>query len=181
MYTPRAMRTESMKESMKEMEMDDLILSKLAWAFGTVVVYGLLRWRLMVATHEFRVRTGAEAYAFGQQADPKQPEGRVLVFWAERAYRPTTPWLLVFSLLVAILRPNSGRRSSTNNAEAASATQALNVRLFWALISTSPLACILALLVLTAALLWRSYVEALRDGITTAIVRVKSAPRAAPA
>ena len=166
--------------------MDDLILSKLLWAFGTafgtVVVYGLLRWRLMVATREFRERTGEEAYAFGQQPDPKQPEAQVLAYWAERAYRPTTPWLLVFSLLAAVLRPNSGRRSSTNNAEAASSTQALRlfVRLFWALISTSPLACILALVVLAAALLWRSYVEALRDGITTAMGRGRSAPRVAP-
>ena len=175
MRTLRAMWT----ESTKEIEMDDLILSKLVWAFGTVVVYGLLRWRLMVATHEFRVRTGEEAYAFGQQADPKQPEDQVLVSWAERAYRPTTPWLLVLSLLGAVLRPNSGRRSSMRNAEAASATQALNVRLFWALISTSPLACILALVVLAVALLWRSYVEALRDGITTAMGRVRSAPRVA--
>ena len=156
--------------------MDDPILSRLVWAFGAVVVYGLLRWRLMLATHEFRVRTGAEAYALGQQADPKQPEGRVLVFLAERAYRPTTPWLLVFSLLGAVLRPNSRQRARNT----AVAPPELNVRLFWALISTSPLASILALLVLAAALLWRRYVEALRDGITTAMGRVHSAPRAVP-
>ena len=168
------MRTKSVMES----EMDDPILSRLVWTFGAIIVYGLLRWRLMVATHEFRVRTGAEAHAFGQQADPKQPEGRVLVFLAERAYRPTTPWLLVLSLLGAVLRPSSWRRS--HNAEALTAPQDLNVRLFWALISTSPLASILALLILAAALLWRSYAEALRDGVTTAMGRVHSAPHAVP-
>lgn len=155
--------------------MDDPVLSRLVWAFGAVVVYGLLRWRLMVVTHEFRVRTGAEAYALGQQADPKRPEGRALMSLAERAYRPTTPWLLVFALIGAVLRPNASRRSPARNAEAASAPRELNVRLFLALVSTSPLASVFALLVLAVALLWQNYVEALRDGITTAMYRVPSA------
>ena len=166
--------------SVTEIEMDDPILSKLVWAFGAVVVYGLLRWRLMVATHEFRIRAGAAAFALGQQADQKQPSRRELAFLAERAYRATTPWLLVLSLLRAVLGPNQRRRSSTHNAETASVPPELSVRLFWALISTSPLASILALLVLVAALLWRSYVEALRDGITAAMDRVHSPPRAVP-
>lgn len=150
--------------------MDDLILSKLIWAFGGVIVYGLFRWRLMVATHEFRVRTGVEACAFARDADGVRAEGRVLAFLAERAYWPTTPWLLIVSLLGAVLRPN--RRSVPRE------VQRLNVRLFWALISTSPLACFVALLVLAAALLWRSFEETLRDGINTAMVHPWS--RAAP-
>lgn len=160
--------------------MDDPILSKLIWAFGAVIVYGLFKWRLMVATHEFRVRTGVEACAFARDADGVRAEGRVLAFLAERAYWPTTPWLLIVSLLGAVLRPNR-RRSAARGAEAASvprAVQRLNVRLFWALISTSPLACFVALLVLAAALLWRSFEETLRDGINTAMVHPWS--RAAP-
>lgn len=148
--------------------MDDPILTKLAWAFGAIVVYGLLRWRLMVATHEFRVRTGVAACAFARKADATRAEGRALVFLAHRAYRPTTPWLLVLALLGACLRSNSGRRSVPHE------ERQLNVRLFWALISTSPLAFLLALLVLAAALLWRSYVEAVRDGITAAMGLVQS-------
>ena len=160
--------------------MGDPILSKLLWAFGAVVVYGLLRWRLMVATHEFRVRAGMAACAFARDADAKQAEGQVLAFWAARAYRPTTPWLLVLSLLGAVLWSKSGR-SPAQGAEAASAShevQQMSVRLFWALISTSPLASSLALLVLAAALLWRKYVEAVRDGITTAMGRLHPWPRA---
>lgn len=148
--------------------MDDPILTELAWVFGTVIVYGLLRWRLMVATHEFRVRTGVAACAFARNADATRAEGRELAFLAERAYRPTTPWLLVLALLGAVLRPNSGRRPAPQE------MRQLNVRLFWALISTSPLASVLALLVLAAALLWRSYVEAVRDGITAAMGLVQS-------
>lgn len=156
--------------------MDDPILSKLIWAFGAVVVYGLLRWRLMRATHDFRVRTGVAACAFARDADATCTQGRVLAFLAARAYRPTTPWLLLLFLLGAVLRPNWGR-SAADRAQAASAPQELlqlNVRLFWALISTSPLASVLALLVLAAALLWRSYVEAVRDGITAAMGLVQS-------
>ena len=159
--------------------MVDPILIKLIWAFGAIVAYGLLRWRLMVATHDFRVRTGAKAHMLGQQADPQQPEGRRLVLLAESAYRPMTPWLLAFSLLRAVLLPTSRRRPATPDAEAATAPQELYVRLFWALISTSPLATILALLILAMALLWRS-LEALRDGITAAMGRVHPTPRTAP-
>lgn len=161
--------------------MDDPILSKLAWVFGAVVLYGLLRWRLMVATHEFRVRAGVEAGAFARDAEAEQAEGREQAFLAERAYRPTTPWLLVLSLLGAVLRPNPGQHSPPQRVEAGSAPQEVQqqrVRLFWALVSTSPLASLLALVVLAGALLCRSYVDAVRDGITTAMGRVRSRPRA---
>lgn len=151
----------------------DPILSKLVWIFGAVVFYGLLRWRWMRATHDFRVRTGVAACAYAQDGNTKRAEGEVLAFWAERAYRPTTPWLLVLALLGAVLRPKSAQHSAPQEA------QQLNVRLFCALISTSPLASLLALVVLAAALLWRSYVEAVRDGITTAMGRVHARPHAA--
>lgn len=151
----------------------DPILSKLVWVFGAVVVYGLLRWRLMCATHEFRIRAGVDACAFSRNVDATRVEGRVLGFLAERAYRPTTPWLLVLALLGAVLRPNSAQRPVPPE------VRQLNVRLFWALISTSPLASLLAAFVLAAALLWRSYAEAVSDGITAAMGRVCVRPHAA--
>ena len=153
--------------------MDDPILTKLVWIFGAVVFYGLLRWRWMRATHEFRVRAGVAACAYAQDGNTKRAEGEVLAFWAERAYRPTTPWLLVFALLCAVLLPNSGRRPVPQE------VQQLNVRLFWALISTSPLASLLAAFVLAIALLLRSYVEVVRDGINAAMGRVPARAHAA--
>ena len=150
----------------------DPILTKLVWIFGAVVVYGLLRWRLMRGTHEFRVRAGVEACAYARSV-PADGEGQVLAFLAERAYRPTTPWLLVLAVIGGVFRPNSGHRPVPQE------VQQLNVRLFWALISTSPLAALLAALVLVLALLWRSYVEPVRDGITAAMARVYARPHAA--
>lgn len=153
--------------------MDDPILSKLVWVFSAVVVYGLLRWRLMRATHEFRIRAGADACAFSRNADATRAEGRVLAFLAEKAYRPTTPWLLVLALIGGVVRPNLGQRPVPHE------VQQLNVRLFWALISTSPLASLLAAFVLAVALLWRNYTEVVRDGINAAMGRVHVRPYAA--
>ena len=151
----------------------DPILSKLVWVFGAVVVYGLLRWRLMCATHEFRIRAGVDACAFSQEVAAKGAEGRVLALLAERAYRPTTPWLLVLALIGGVVRPNLGQRPVPPE------VRQLNVRVFWALISTSPLASLLAAFVLAVALLWRNYTEVVRDGINAAMGRVHVRPYAA--
>ena len=48
------------------------MLIKLGWVVATAVAYGLLRWRLMAATHGFRVRVGREADL--RAGDPRVPE-----------------------------------------------------------------------------------------------------------
>lgn len=160
-----------------ENEMVDLILIKLAWVVGIVVAYGLLRWRLMSATHLFRVRVGLEANRMAHDRDVDAADRRKFAWLAERAYRPTTPWLLVVTLLLAVLSPNLTRQLSHDDGTVSASREKVrltDVRLFWALISTSPLASLLAMLILMAALLWRSSVEVVRGGVTIAMTKLRT-------
>ncbi len=52
--------------------MTEAVLFKIGWVVLVLLGYGLVRWRLMVATHEFRVRAGCDADRWA--ADPRVPE-----------------------------------------------------------------------------------------------------------
>ena len=145
--------------------MTEAVLIKLGWVVAAVVAYGLLRWRLMDATHGFRVRAGRDADFWAR--DPRVPEHeqRALQGMADRMYRPLTPWLVVLATLVVVLVP-SGRLSRWMRPlepEIRSEIARLKARLVFAAVATSPLACLVAGVVLLAGLLARNSVTALGE------------------
>ena len=91
--------------------MTDPVLIKVAYVIAAVIAYGLLRRRLMVVAHEFRIQAGCEAdrWAANSQVNPKIRES--LVFLADMAYRPTMPWRVLLGIIVAMFLPL--RRSTT--------------------------------------------------------------------
>lgn len=134
--------------------MIDPLLLKAGWVLALVILYGLLRWRLMVATHDFRARVGCEA---DRWADDERLDGRtraVLSDLADRAYRPTTPWLILLGVVIVVFLPPRGT-SGLESLDDDIAREIIGLlgKLFLAMISTSPLACVLASFVLLIDLL----------------------------
>ena len=146
------------------------VLIKLSYVIAAVFAYGLLRWRLMQVTHEFRVRVGCEADRWAEDLRVNPMIRTSLMGLADMAYRPVAPWLILFGLVVAVflpLRKLPDIRFS-DSAEVTSVVVQLKLKLLFALITTSPLACILAVVVLMIGLLMHSSVSAIGDSVSAA-------------
>ena len=158
--------------------MTEPVLIKIAFIIGAVIAYGLLRWRLMQATHGFRIQAGCEADRLAE--DPRvHPRARAsLSGLADLVYRPAAPWLLLILLVVAMLQPVRKLRDVrlSDDAETAAKIALLNTKLIFASITTSPPACVLAIVVLAMGLLARSSVGAVEDRISTLNVNVRFFP-----
>ena len=150
--------------------MTEPVLIRIACVVAAVVAYGLLRLRLMRATHEFRVRAGCEADDWAQ--DPRvSPDVRTtLRALADMAYRPAAPWLVLLGMLVGTILPLRKLSDTRISDDAAVATKIvlLKLKLVLALIATSPVVCVLAGVVLMIGLLVHSSVGAVRDNISAA-------------
>ena len=150
--------------------MTEPILTRIAWILASVLAYGLLRWRLMHVTHEFRVRAGCEAdrWAKDSRLDPKIRNS--LAFLADAAYRPATPWIVLIGLAAAMLLPlgKSHDVGLPDDVEVAAELVKLKLKLLLALITTSPLASLLAMLVVVIGLLVRSSVNTIKERISEA-------------
>ena len=120
-----------------------------------VVAYEALRWRLLVVTHEFRVRAGCEADDWAGDSRVEPHARATLSALADGAYRPATPWLVLLALVVAIgVSPWTPRRVEiSDEAEVAAKVELLTWRLILAALATSPLACLFAATILLVALL----------------------------
>ena len=137
--------------------MIDPLLLKAAWVPLVVVGYGLLRWRLMVATHDFRTRAGCAADRLAADARVDQQTRSALSTLADRAYRPTTPWLLLVCAAIAVFLPRkTSQHPKSLEGDVAGEVAGLQMKLLLAVISTSPLACVLTFGVLVVSLLVRS-------------------------
>ena len=86
------------------------------------------------------------------------------------AYRPAAPWLVLSGLIVAVLLPLHELPDIrfSDDAEVVSAVVQIKLKHLFALIATSPLACVLAVTVLMIGLLVRSSVSVVRDSISAA-------------
>ena len=150
--------------------MTEPVLFKIVCVIGAVIAYGLLRLRMMKATHEFRTRVGCEAdrWAEDPRVDPRVRAS--LMGLADMAYRPAAPWLVLSGLIVAVLLPLHKLPDIrfSDDAEVVSAVVQIKLKLLFALIATSPLACVLAVTVLMIGLLVRSSVSVVRDSISAA-------------
>lgn len=135
-----------------------------------VVAYGLLAWRLMAATHEFRVQAGRDADRLAKDRRVSDSERVTLTRLADAAYGFFTPWIVLLASIAAIALPLHEYRGAdlAEDAEIAREVALTKSKLVIALISTSPLACALAIVVLAAGLLLRGSVEALARHIAAA-------------
>ena len=165
--------------------MTDAVLIKIAYLVAAVIVYELLRWRLLEATHEFRTRAGCEADRWARDSRVHPQMRALLPAIADNAYRPMTPWLVLLGWTVALFLPLRRIRDIevSDEPEVADRIMVLHAKLFFAAILTSPLACVLAAFVLTAGLLLRGSVEALARYMAAAgdMIFAGAAARSRPA
>lgn len=147
---------------------------EIGYIVAGVVVYVLLRWRLMRATHEFRVQTGCEADRWARDSRVEPAIRTSLTGLADMVYRPFTPWLVLLGLTVAmLLRRRTIERfhnslTISDDPDVAATVVRLKLKLLLASITASPLACVFAILVLTLGLSVRSSMDALRERVSMA-------------
>ena len=150
--------------------MTDAVLIKIAYLVAAVIAYELLRWRLLRATHEFRVRAGCEADRWAEDSRVHPKMCALLPAIADNAYRPFTAWRVLLGWTVAMFMPLRRLREIelSDDPEVARKITILHSKLFFAAILTSPLACVVAVVVLTMGLLLRGSVGALARYVAAA-------------
>ena len=150
--------------------MTEPVLIKIACVIAVIIGYGLLRWRLMVATHGFRMRVGCEADRWASDSRVNEEVRTSLTSLADALYRPAAPWIVVTILTVAMFLPIGALRTvePPKDREIAMQLIALRLKLIFALVTTSPLACIVAIVVLVSGLLIHSSVNAVIDIVSAA-------------
>ena len=121
--------------------MAEPVLIKIAAVIAVVIVYGLLRWRLMVATHEFRLGAGCEADRLASDPRVGDEVRATLVSLADAVYRPAGPpgpsWTL---LTIAMLLPLGVLRNVESPGDPQLAMRIIRskLHLIFAVLTTSP-------------------------------------------
>lgn len=151
--------------------MTDEVIVKLIYIGVAVIGYGLLRWRLIAVTQDFRIKTGVRADQWGRDERIHPQVRSTLPVLADMAFRPATPWLVLLGLISAMLTPprkdhNTILAEISADAEVAKEIIRLRLGLLLALITTSPLALVLALVVLIVGLLIRTSLVVIGDSIS---------------
>ena len=124
----------------------------------------------MSATHDSRARVGREAdrWAEDPRVDPKVRESIVLL--ADAAYRPATPWIILPGVIVGMVS-SSGRPHAvglSDDPEVSRKLVVLKLKLLPALITTSPLASMFAVMAVMVAVPAHSSCNTIGDGISEA-------------
>ena len=110
--------------------------------FFVLLLYGLLRRRLMRTTHAFRIQVGRKAMQWSSDSRVKERARKSLETMAQMMYRPISPWLVVVALVVACWPSRAiPKNVISEEKEVAEQVQKLKFDLIVALITTSPLAC----------------------------------------
>ena len=110
--------------------------------FVVLLLYGLLRRRLMRTTHAFRIQVGRKAMQWSSDSRVPEQSRKSLEIMAHMMYRPISPWLVVVALVVACWPSRSiSKNSVSEEKDVAEQVQKLKFDLIVALITTSPLAC----------------------------------------
>ena len=151
--------------------MTDDVIVKLIYIGVAVIGYGLFRWRLIAATQDFRKKIGIQADRWGRDERVDPQVRNTLPFLADMAFRPATPWLVLGGLIIAMLTPVRKDHEAilaeiADDAEVAKEIIRLRLGLLLALITTSPLALVLALAVLVVGLLIRASLVMIEDSIS---------------
>ena len=151
--------------------MTDDVIVKLIYIGVTVIGYGLLRWRLIAVTQDFRIKIGIQADQWGRDERVHPQVRSALPILADMAFRPATPWLVLVGLINAMRKPVRKNHAAilaeiSADAEVAQAIIRLRLGLLLALITTSPLALVLALAVLIVGLLIRTSLVVIGDSIS---------------
>lgn len=160
--------------------MTEAVLLKLGYVFAAVIGYGLLRWRIMAATHTFRIQAGCDADRLAADERISADMRNALQGWADRMYRPMTPWLIVFRTLIVIFIPTQWLARAHDAAmslvppDARGDVARVNIRLVFAAVTTSPLATVATFLILFLGLVVRASFEVLWERIAAI---AETAPR----
>lgn len=148
--------------------MTEPVLVKIGYAVVAVVAYGLLRWRWMRATQDFRIRAGCEADLRADDPHVKPWVRASLAGLADKAYRPMAPWLLLLGLVIVMILPvrKLDHSEFSDDPVVADKVARLKVKLVFGLMSTSPLACVFAAAVLMLGLLTRRSVDVIEERVS---------------
>lgn len=146
------------------------VLEPAIWIWAGVVGYGLVRWVMMAATHDLRVRVGVEAVMLSRNKDVPETTRRIFRVLVERAYGGLAPWLLVLAVFLACLFAWRWRKQGEamlrwGRTDLGQEVLKVKGRLFLVVLATSPLASVLCVMMLTVTLLFSMSIDRLREWV----------------
>ena len=138
--------------------MIDPVLMKLIWAGIVLAAYGLFRWRWLVATQEVVIGAVRDAERWGRSPRASAPVKDAVEHLANAAYRPVATWGIAvgvsLGVVLAVIRELRGKHAAPAQTDTASEEALVAVRLLAAVLITSPIALLLAIVVFCLGLLF---------------------------
>ena len=134
-----------------------------------VIIYRLLRWRMLVTTHEYRVSVGEEAVRLSFDLRVTEETRKSLLLMAKAMYQPAVPWFIAIAMIIAAIPFRSFQRVVVSeDADVADRTQRVRFQLVLALISASPVAYGIGMLALGVGILLRSSLSVAKEAMAAA-------------
>ena len=134
-----------------------------------VIIYRLLRWRMLITTHEYRVSVGEEAVRLSFDSRVTESARKSLALMAKAMYHPAIPWVIAIAMIIAAIPFRSFQRAVVSeDAEVSDRVQKVRFQLVLALISASPVAYAIGMIALLAGILFRSSLSVAKDSMSEA-------------
>ena len=154
--------------------MIDPVVIKLIWVGAALVAYGLFRWRWLVATEDFVISAVQDAERWGQSPGTSAFAKDLVERFSNAAYRPFATWCIALfvscGVVVAVIRDLRRKHSASAQDDAADEEARMTFRLLVAVLTTSPIALVLVVVVFCLGLLFQGSAKAVLGLIPEATV-----------
>ena len=120
-----------------------------------IIVYRLLRWRMLIATHEERVNVGAEAIRLAFDPRLNREASHSLIRMTSLMYHSIAPWIFAITMAICVVLPLrvSRQTSAYEDVEFEKQTRRVRFHLLLAVLSASPIAFAIGMLALSLSML----------------------------
>lgn len=147
---------------------------KLIWAAAILVAYGMFRWRWLVATQDFVVSAMQDAEQRRRSPESSAIFKDLVERFSNAVYHPFATWwiavLVSCGVVVAVIWTVRRKNSARAQYDAADEDARMTSRLLVAVLTTSPIALVLVVVVFCLGFLFQGSAKAMLELIPEATV-----------
>ena len=122
--------------------MTDLNVLEVALLVSIIlIIYRLLRWKILVATHQDRVDVGSDAIHLCFDQRLTENDKNSIIKMTSLMYHSFAPWVFAFTMIICVLLPlRVPKRAAHEDADFEKHVQRVRFQLLLAVLSASPIA-----------------------------------------
>ena len=122
-----------------------------------LIIYRLLRWKILVATHQDRIDVGSDAVRLCFDQRLAENDKNSIFKMTSLMYHSIAPWVLAFTMIICVVLPlRVPKRAAHEDADFEKQVQRVRFHLLLAVLSASPIAFAIGMLALGLGILLHS-------------------------